>query len=207
MSKKTIFPIIVALVLWFVMFSPWTAPHLNFWLTMALSGVILTSMSLSISPELRSSLRENFRVSDVPLGVAIGAVLWGIFWVGDKVAVWMFPFADGEIGSIYAMRDGMDYLAIGALLLLVVGPAEEIFWRGFVQERLSVKWSPTMGFVLTTAIYALAHIWSFNFMLIVAAAVAGGVWGLLYRLFPKRIWALVISHAVWDVAVFLIFPI
>ncbi len=207
MSKKTIFPIIVALVLWFVMFSPWTAPHLNFWLTMALSGVILTSMSLSISPELRSSLRENFRVSDVPLGVAIGAVLWGVFWVGDKVAVWMFPFADGEIGSIYAMRDGMDYLAIGALLLLVVGPAEEIFWRGFVQERLSVKWSPTMGFVLTTAIYALAHIWSFNFMLIVAAAVAGGVWGLLYRLFPKRIWALVISHAVWDVAVFLIFPI
>lgn len=197
----------MALVLWFVMFSPWTAPHLNFWLTMALSGVILTSMSLSISPELRSSLRENFRVSDVPLGVAIGAVLWGVFWVGDKVAVWMFPFADGEIGSIYAMRDGMDYLAIGALLLLVVGPAEEIFWRGFVQERLSVKWSPTKGFVLTTAIYALAHIWSFNFMLIVAAAVAGGVWGLLYRLFPKRIWALVISHAVWDVAVFLIFPI
>lgn len=197
----------MALVLWFVMFSPWTAPHLNFWLTMALSGVILTSMSLSISPELRSSLRENFRVSDVPLGVAIGAVLWGVFWVGDKVAVWMFPFADGEIGSIYAMRDGMDYLAIGALLLLVVGPAEEIFWRGFVQERLSVKWSPTMGFILTTAIYALAHIWSFNFMLIVAAAVAGGVWGLLYRLFPKRIWALVISHAVWDVAVFLIFPI
>lgn len=197
----------MALVLWFVMFSPWTAPHLNFWLTMALSGVILTSMSLSISPELRSSLRENFRVSDVPLGVAIGAVLWGVFWVGDKVAVWMFPFADGEIGSIYAMRDGMDYLAIGALLLLVVGPAEEIFWRGFVQERLSVKCSPTMGFILTTAIYALAHIWSFNFMLIVAAAVAGGVWGLLYRLFPKRIWALVISHAVWDVAVFLIFPI
>ena len=207
MLRKTLIPIGVALVLWFVMFSPWTAPHLNFWLTMALSGVILTSMSLAFSPELRSALKENFRVSDIPLGVAIGALLWGVFWVGDKVAVWMFPFADGEIGSIYAMRDGMDYLTIGLLLLFVVGPAEEIFWRGFVQERLGQRWSPTLGFIITTAIYALAHIWSLNFMLIVAAGVAGGVWGLLYRLFPKRLWTLVISHAVWDVAVFLVFPI
>ncbi|MBR5830943.1 MAG: CPBP family intramembrane metalloprotease [Tidjanibacter sp.] len=205
--RKTLIPIGVALVLWFVMFSPWTAPHLNFWLTMALSGAILTSMSLVFSPELRDTLKENFRVSDVPIGVAIGALLWGVFWVGDKVAVWMFPFADGEIGSIYAMRDGMDYLTIGLLLLFVVGPAEEIFWRGFVQEKLGQRWSPTLGFIITTAIYALAHIWSLNFMLIVAAGVAGGVWGLLYKLFPKRLWALIISHAVWDVAVFLVFPI
>ncbi len=174
---------------------------------MAASGVILSSMSLTLSPELRTSLRENFRLSDIPLGVALGALLWGVFWVGDKVAVWMFPFADGEIGSIYSMRDGTSYLLIGALLLFVVGPAEEIFWRGFVQEECSKRWSPNVGFIVTAAIYALAHIWAMNFMLIVAAAVAGGVWGLLYRLYPQRLWALIISHAVWDVSVFLIFPI
>lgn len=205
--RKTLLPIGVALALWFVMFSPWTAPHLNFWLTMAASGVILTSMSLALSPELRLQLPDAFRWSDIPLGVLIGALLWGIFWVGDKVAVWMFPFADGEIGSIYSMRENMDYLTIGILLLFVVGPAEEIFWRGFVQQRLSERLSPNWGFILTTAIYALCHIWALNFMLIVAAAVAGGVWGLLYRFFPRRLWALIISHAVWDVAVFLLFPI
>jgi membrane protease YdiL (CAAX protease family) len=64
-----------------------------------------------------------------------------------------------------------------------------------------------VAFFATTAIYAFVHIWSLNFMLIVAAAVAGGVWGLLYRLFPERLWALVISHAVWDAAVFVLFPI
>ena len=205
--KRAIVPILVACVLWFAMFSPWTAPHLNFWLTMAAAGVILTSMSLAISGELRGKLKSTFRWSDILIGIIIGIALWGIFWVVDKVESWMFPFADGEIGSIYAMRDGMDYLTIGLLLLFVVGPAEEIFWRGFVQERLGQRWSPTLGFIITTAIYALAHIWSLNFMLIVAAGVAGGVWGLLYRLFPKRLWALIISHAVWDVAVFLVFPI
>lgn len=205
--KKAILPILVACVLWFAMFSPWTAPHLNFWLTMATSGVILTSMSLALSGELRNKLKESFRWSDIPLGIIIGVALWCIFWVGDKVAVWMFPFADGEIGSIYSMRDGESYLLIGALLTFIVGPAEEIFWRGFVQEECSKRWSPTIGFIVTTAIYAFAHIWAMNFMLIAAAAVAGGVWGLIYRLYPQRLWALIISHAVWDVAVFLLFPI
>lgn len=202
-----IIPILVACVLWFVMFSPWTAPHLNFWLTMSCAGIILTSMSLVLSGDLRGRLKESFRWSDIPLGLLIGVALWGVFWVGDKVAVWMFPFADGEIGSIYSMRDGTSYLLIGALLTFIVGPAEEIFWRGFVQEECSKRWSPTVGFIVTTAIYALAHIWAMNFMLIVAASVAGGVWGLMYRLYPQRLWALIISHAVWDVAVFLIFPI
>lgn len=174
---------------------------------MALSGVILTTMSLTLGGDLLKTLKGSFRWSDVPLGVAIGAALWALFWVGDKVAGWMFPFAEGEIGSIYSMRDGTSYLLIGALLLFVVGPAEEIFWRGFVQEECSKRWSPTVGFIITTAIYALAHIWAMNFMLIAAAAVAGGAWGLLYRLYPQRLWALIISHAVWDVAVFLVFPI
>ena len=207
MDKRFI-PLTIAALLWFAMFSPWTAPHLNFWYTMAAAGVLLTSMSLGMGGKpLRTTLKESFRLYDIPIGIAIGAVLWGIFWVGDKVAVWMFPFADGEIGSIYAMRDGMSPVAIGALLLLVVGPAEEIFWRGYAQEQLGQKWGPTVGFLATTAIYTLVHLWSFNFMLLAAAAVAGGVWGLLYRLFPKRLWALIISHAVWDAAVFVIFPI
>lgn len=197
----------VALVLWFVMFSPWTSPHINFWVTMAFAGVVLSLLSLALSPELRSSLRRSFRPCDLLFGVVVVAVLWGIFWVGDKVAVWMFPFADGEIGSIYSMREGTSPLLIGALLLLVVGPAEEIFWRGFVQQSLAARWSPTLGWVVTTAIYALCHLWGGNLMLIAAAAVAGGVWGLLYRLFPERLWTLIISHALWDVAVFIIFPI
>lgn len=205
--KKTIIPILVAAALWFVMFSPWTAPYLNFWVTMALSGVVLSTLSLTLGKELRESLKNDFRWSDIPIGIAIGALLWGIFWVGDKVAVWMFDFADGEIGSIYSMRDGMNYWIIGALLLFVVGPAEEIFWRGYVQGNLARKYKPLVAFLVTTAIYTLVHIWSLNFMLLVAAAVAGGLWGLLYLFYPKRLWALVISHAVWDAAVFLVFPI
>lgn len=207
-QTKLWLPIVIAALLWFVMFSPLTAPLIgNFWVLMALAGVILTLLSFGFDRELFRSLKERFRLWDIPLGLAIGAVLWGVFWVGDKVAVWMFPFAEGQIGSIYSMKDGTSPLLIALLLAFVVGPAEEIFWRGYVQEGLSRKWSQTMGFIVTTAIYSFVHIWGLNFMLLVAAAVAGGVWGLLYRLWSERIGALIVSHAVWDVAVFVLFPI
>ncbi len=207
MTKKTLLPIAIAALLWFVMFSPWTAPHVNFWLTMSFAGVVLTTLSLTTTPDLRRVLAVEFSPKHILLGVALAALLWGVFWVGDKVACWMFPFAEGEIGSIYSMKDGTSPWLIGPLLLLVIGPAEEIFWRGFVQRQLSLKMNPTWAFVLTTAIYALVHIWALNFMLVVAAAVVGGVWGLLYRLWPKSLWTLIVSHAVWDVVVFLILPI
>lgn len=205
--KKAIIPIFVAALLWFVMFSPWTAPHINFWVTMSISGVVLTSLALHYSADLKTRLGELFGPKNILLGVAIAAALWGVFWVGEKVAVWMFPFADGQIGSIYSMKDGTNPLLIGALLLLVIGPAEEIFWRGYVQQTLSDKWGGTMAFIVTTAIYTLVHLWAFNFMLLVAAAVVGGIWGLIYRFWPKGLGALIVSHAVWDVAVFVLFPI
>lgn len=205
--KGVTLPIIVAALLWFVMFSPWTAPHVNFWVTMALSGVVLTGLALWCSPELREQVMGLLGWRNVALGVAIAATLWGVFWIGEKVAVWMFPFAEGQIGSIYSMKQGTDPWIIGALLLLVIGPAEELFWRGFVQQRLGKRWGPWKGFVATTAVYALVHIWSLNFMLVVSAAVVGGAWGLIYRFWPKGLGALVVSHAVWDVAVFLLFPI
>lgn len=207
MNKPVTLPIIVAALLWFVMFSPWTAPHVNFWVTMALSGVVLTTLSMCYSPELREQVRGLLGWRNVVLGVAIAVALWGVFWIGEKVAVWMFPFAEGQIGSIYSMKQGTDPWIIGALLLLVIGPAEELFWRGFVQQRLGKRWGPWMGFVATTAVYALVHIWSMNFMLVASAAVVGGAWGLIYRFWPKGLGALVVSHAVWDVAVFLLFPI
>ena len=207
MTKKILLPIAIAALLWAVMFSPWTAPHVNFWLTMSVAGVVLTTLSLALSPDLLGVLKSTFSAKHIALGVALAALLWCVFWVGDKVACWMFPFAEGEIGSIYSMKDGTSPWLIGHLLLLVIGPAEEIFWRGFVQRQFSLKMNPTWAFVLTTAIYALVHIWAGNFMLVVAAAVVGGVWGLLYRLWPKGLWTLIISHAVWDVVVFLVFPI
>ena len=201
-------PIVVAAGLWFYMFSPWTAGLTNFWYTMTASALILILMAWSRGRDSQFSIFNfQFSIRQLLLGIALAAALWGVFWVGDKLSSLMFGFARGQVDSIYGMKTGIQPWIIALLLLFIIGPAEELFWRGFVQQQLSSHWGENWGFVVTTAIYTLIHLWSFNFMLIMAALVCGIVWGGLYRLQPKWLPALVVSHAVWDACVFVMFPI
>ena len=203
--KRLIFTIILAAALWTVMFSPLTAPHIDFWLMMTCSAFALSGLSTWFNPGWWKEVKWS--VPDLLLGVLIAAMLWGIFWMGDKVSSWLFDFARPQVNLIYGMKEGESPWLLSVLMLFLIGPAEEIFWRGYVQRSLSQRWNSDKGFLVTTALYALVHAGSCNFMLLMAALVAGVVWGGLYRFFPQRMAAIIVSHAVWDVAVFIWFPI
>lgn len=203
--KKPAAGVLLAAVLWTIMFSPWTAPHVNFWVMMTCSGAALTIFTTWARPGWWKEVRLKF--SDVALGIALAAALWGVFWLGEFFSTLLFDFARGQVDSIYGMKEGENPLVLTMLMLLIIGPAEEIFWRGFIQNRFSARWNPNTGFIVTTLVYSLVHLSKFNFMLIMAAMVAGLVWGLAYRFFPERLGAIIISHALWDCAVFIWFPI
>lgn len=203
--RKLIFTLVLAAVLWTVMFSPLTAPHVNFWWMMTASALTLSILSTCFNPGWWKDVKWS--VPDLLLGVLIAAVLWGIFWMGNKVSSWLFDFARPQVNLIYGMKEGESPWLLSVLMLFLIGPAEEIFWRGYVQRSLSQRWNSDKSFLVTTALYALVHAGSCNFMLLMAALVAGVVWGGLYRFFPERMAAIIVSHAVWDVAVFIWFPI
>ena len=167
--RKTIAAVLVAALLWFVMFSPWTAPHINFWYTMTCSALTLTTLSTIWCREWLKDLRFSPRA--VAAGLSIAFVLWWVFWTGDKVSQWMFGFARGQVDMIYSMKGSTPPAVIAVLLLLVIGPAEEIFWRGFIQRRMMARWGANAGLVAATACYTLVHLPSLNFLLIVAAGV------------------------------------
>lgn len=203
--KRLVFTIILAAVLWSIMFLPVTAPHINFWWMMTGSACILSTLSTIFNPGWWKRVKLSGR--GVLEGIAIAVALWGIFWIGDKLSQIIFNFARGQVDLIYGMKEGESPWLLTALMLLLIGPAEEIFWRGYVQQTLQNRWNPNAGFVVTTLIYAIVHAGSCNFMLVMAALVAGAAWGLLYRLFPDKFFAIILSHALWDVAVFVWFPI
>ena len=203
--KKPAVGVLLAAVLWTIMFSPWTAPHVNFWVMMTCSGAALTIFTTWARPGWWKEVRLKF--SDVVLGITLAAALWSVFWLGEFFSTLLFDFARGQVDSIYGMKEGENPLVLTLLMLLIIGPAEEIFWRGFIQNRFSARWNPNTGFIVTTLVYSLVHLSKFNFMLIMAAMVAGLVWGLAYRFFPERLGAIIISHALWDCAVFIWFPI
>lgn len=196
--------IVIAFLLWFVMFSQWTAPHLNFWWAMTFSACVLIVLSIR---EIIVPSARNLAGGQLLLGILIAIVLWCAFWVGDKLSQELFTFARPQVDSIYQMKDGTPSWLIALLLLFIIGPAEELFWRGYVQRTLTQRWTANAGFVVTTLIYTAVHLPSMNFMLIMAAFTCGFCWGLLYRLFPQHFPAIVLSHALWDAAAFVWFPL
>ncbi len=212
--------ITAAFGLWALMFSPVAGITgqtvniagnqitLNFWWMMTFSALTLTVLGTLLSRHTQrvEQVKWSF-LRIVMTGIFIAAALWIVFWVGDKVSSRMFPFARPQVNDIYGMKQGMAPWQISMLLLTIIGPAEELFWRGYVQRTLCSLTSANKAFLLTLLAYTLVHVSSGNFMLTMAAMVCGLAWGLLYRLRPQWFASIVISHAVWDAAVFVWFPI
>lgn len=197
--------IAVAAGLWLVMFSPWTREAVPFWPAMTVSSGLLALSGLWLN---RKSLGEvfAFRWLHIPLGLVAAIVLYLMFFVGHRIATWLLPFASEQVGLVYRTRSQADLWLIGVLLLAWVGPAEEIFWRGYVQRRFAKRYGPLAGLIVTTAVYTLVHIWSFNFMLLAAAGLCGLFWGVMFWQ-CRSVWPALISHAVWDVMIFVFLPI
>jgi membrane protease YdiL (CAAX protease family) len=177
-------------------------PRTQFWNRMMLTGATLGGLSLKTQPRLR---KTRIGPKDVGLGLASAAGLYVVFQIGDRIARVIMPKGASEIDDIYALRRLGNKQAIAARLVSIIGPAEELYWRGVVQHRLMELFGKPLGAVLGTAAYGGAHLVTGNFTLIGAASVAGGYWGALYALgVPTG--ALIVSHAAWDVFIFLIAP-
>jgi membrane protease YdiL (CAAX protease family) len=166
----------------------------KFWERMTLTGFVLGTMALANDAELR---RLRFRERDVALGLLSAAGLYAIFQVGDRMARAVMPSGSKEIGDIYALRSLRPKAEIATRLAAVIGPAEELFWRGFVQRRIGAPGA--------AAVYGGAHLVTGNATLIGAATIAGIYWGLL-RAVGMSMPALITSHVAWDIWIFLLAP-
>ena len=203
--RNLIIAIAVAAIFWFVMFSPWTSPHLNFWIVMSAAAGVLMTLSFIFRKDWKSLF--SFNMLDIALGVGSAIALWGIFYIGNEVSGMLFDFARPQVNDVYAMKDGQSPVMLTLALLFWIGPAEEIFWRGYVQQTLRERKIGDMkAYIITTLIYAVVHIWAFNFMLFMAALVCGAFWGFIYMK-NRNLLTVLISHAIWDAAVFILFPI
>ena len=166
----------------------------RFWERMTLTGFVLGAMALGNESELR---QMRWRKRDLAYGLGSAGVLYGIFQVGDKFARNVMPRGSKEIKDIYALRTIAPPKEIAARLATVIGPAEELFWRGFVQRRA--------GGLAAAAAYGGAHLVTGNTTLVGAASIAGIYWGLL-RALGMSMPALITSHIAWDIWIFLLAP-
>lgn len=124
---------------------------------------------------------------------------------GNYLSRVIFSFAGTDIAAIYGHKAEAPGF-IGLVLFLVVGPSEELYWRGFVQRQFSLRYGESTGWLLATAVYTAVHLWSGNFILVLAALVSGLAWGWIY-LASRTVVPGIVSHAIWDLVIFVLLPV
>jgi uncharacterized protein len=177
-------------------------PRERFWDRMTATGIGLGTLALVADPELR---RTRVRARDVGLGGATAAGLYAIFRLGDRLARRIMPSGGEDIDRVYALRSLRPAGELAARLGLVIGPAEELFWRGLVCRRLAERLGPWRGAAVATVAYGGAHAVTGNLTLIGAATTAGAYWSALAAA-GMPMGALIVSHVIWDIWVFLVQP-
>ncbi len=177
-------------------------PRSRFWQRMTATGLTLGGLALATSRDARE---VRFGPREVALGLASAATLYATFQVGDRFARRFVPGGDAQIGDIYTLRGLRPRPEIAARLAAVIGPAEELFWRGFVQPAFAARAGRWRGAAAAAAAYAGVHVVTGNFTLFGAAGVAGAHWSAL-RAAGMPMGALIVSHVAWDIWIFLVQP-
>ncbi len=201
----------LAIFLWFLMFAPFTSLtheiHQHyFWPLMSCSALILSTLAFR---NLKTSVWPLLRINRTFVWIGIGhsIALYGLSRFGVYLMIALFGNpAQQAIGRIYEIRSQLSVVWIFALIALLIAPAEELVWRGWIQNRLQEKIGQKKAFFLTALIYSGIHAWSLNPPLLLAAFVLGLHWGYLFRRFQSIVPGL-ISHVLWDLAIFVVFPI
>lgn len=97
----------------------------------------------------------------IVLGVGFVATI--VLWLGASIATFFVGVRFGvereqqEIIEL-GMQDPFVFVILAVLSILVVGPAEELLFRGVIQTRLRESFGVAAGLTLATALFAIVHL-------------------------------------------------
>jgi membrane protease YdiL (CAAX protease family) len=199
---------LLAFILFVPLFVTRGLGFLDFWWWLSANLIILISTAAFLDPPWRASILQDLSGDlrfKIGMGILSALLLYVFFAIGNLLSRSIFSFAESGIQDVYAFKMSASRFRIAVLMIFIIGPGEEIFWRGFLQRSLQNQTSKYLGFILATGFYTLVHLGSGNIMLVLAAGVCGLFWGYLYLRYGS-ITLNIVSHTLWDVAVFLWFP-
>jgi len=181
----------------------------DFWWWMSLNVALLVSFGLFSDKSYLNLILKDLHeglLKKIGLGIISAGLLYAVFFVGNEVSRMIFPFAGAEISQVYSFKQNASELRIILLMIVLIGPGEELFWRGYLQRHWQKRYGKIQGFVFASLLYALVHAASGNIMLVLSAGVCGLFWGFLYLRY-RSVLMICVSHTLWDLMIFVFFTL
>jgi hypothetical protein len=201
--------VILALVLFTPLFVLRGIGAFDFWWWMSTNLVILVTLTLTRDSSFRKELTVDItsqKGKKVLFGLISAFLLYLVFYAGNSIVRWMFDFAGRDISNVYGFKGDAGAWRVGLLMLFIIGPGEELLWRGYLQGTLASTLGKYKGYLFGVFLYTLIHVATGNLILIAAALVGGLFWGWMYMKYNSLLMNMV-SHIVWDIGIFLLLPL
>jgi len=207
-GKATWLITLFAVVLFVIMFINKQAGVFDFWYWMSANLIVVISLAFLTDKENLLLLMKDIAekpFKKILMGLGFAFILFMVFYVGNIAIRFILEKAGEGIQNVYAFKQDAPPWRIVLLMALIIGPGEEIFWRGYLQRKLSLYFGENQGFIWATFLYTIVHVFTGNIVLVLAALICGIFWGFLYKKYGS-ITINMVSHTVWDIFVFIIMP-
>ncbi|MCS0791145.1 CPBP family intramembrane metalloprotease [Cytobacillus firmus] len=171
-----------------------------FWYIFSASLLLLISYSIIMEEVEDKASFGTF----ITYGALSGFLLYGLFWAGYSLfEILNLPLVN-QVEKLYG-RFSPSFIWHYIVLILIIVPGEEVFWRGFVQKRLMKLTTVKLSIILSPLLYSSVHFYSGYWMLAFAALIAGLFWGWLYA-WKRSIPLVIVSHLIFDLLMFVLLP-
>ena len=165
----------------------------SLWRILPVVLVATAIAALLVRPPVATSEPEV--ASALTVGIASGVALYLATRVFVAVASRWEPFRRATV-DIYAEATPIPFARALTLSVVVMVPAEELFWRGLVQARLDDLSGPATAAIVTWLAYIAVNLPSRSAPIVLGAAVGGAVWaGLAW--WSGGVLASLASHILW----------
>ncbi len=125
-----------------------------------------------------------------------------------------YLFDKADLENLLGQWNFSGDLMIGLMIVLMfINPfLEEMYWRGYVAEKLAGRWNPRSIIFLTSICYTLYHFlsvipifaWPFNLLMIIPVFLAGMIWGYM-RSSSGSLVGSIVSHILADVGIMAVY--
>ncbi len=133
---------------------------------------------------------------DILLGLAVGMAMVPFVFL---LALYEFLGSGGGIPSPLPGPDEIFWLVITFIgIILIVAPAEEYFFRGFIQNSLDAHYGNIGGLLVTSIIFGIIHA---NPFIGIIQTMLGLILGLLFQRRGRRLAGPIAAHAIYNVLV------
>ena len=174
-----------------------------------------TIVSLGFKKEsIRPSLFAG-SIAGITLGLLGGIAMKGLGISGRSFTdLHKLSLSLGSFEIVFPLQNEVGYRLLGishsveGLLvylffsIFIIGLGEELFWRGFVQQKIAARSSKNSSIWITAALFSLSHFYIFTvlpgkagILFLGLTVIAGAVWGYIFERFGNVLGAAA-SHGI-----------